>query len=116
MTKNENDNYTVVLGGSVISHLKKLFPSITDDDDVWATKRELRMDYDNHGKILDVTFVVFAVVGATYVNLLVNAKTKFQAIECLESIQWQLFDSKNIFQLYRTTLFLNITVIKFIQN
>lgn len=93
VTKNENGNSTLVLSLPVISHIKTLFPSAIENGDLWSTKRELKLNYMSHGKTLDVTFEVFDVVGATYVNLLVSANTKLQAIECLESIQTQLFSS-----------------------
>ena len=49
------------------------------------------MDYEMQGKSYHVTFVIFEVVGATYINLIVEVNTKSQAIKCLETIQAQLF-------------------------
>ncbi len=91
LTKDNDGCYSLDLPTSITFYIKQFFPSITDlRTEIFPTKRELTLNLDISNKPCQITFLIYCVQDATYVNVIINAKTKAQAIKCLEEIQSRL--------------------------
>lgn len=93
--KNENNNIIdLEIGKNVWSYIKKTFPDATKNKEQKLHYRSKLLWVYNEGKFrCDVEFCIAEVVDATYLDIVVEGKSKSQIVHCLEYIQTVLQDS-----------------------
>lgn len=92
--KKENNVIHIDIGKNVSFYIEKAFPGITNHKDQdWYYRRKLRWVW-NEGKMqCDVEFRITEVIDTTYLDIVVEGKSKSQVVKCLEYIQKTMQDS-----------------------
>lgn len=90
----ENGNQVFVVGRNVYSYIKKVFPSISkvkDFGNFYNTKFTCVVSLNNIS--YNVSFKLTEVTDVSYLDVLVECKTKSKIITCLEYIQEKILNS-----------------------
>ena len=92
--KDSNGMIVLTIGNNLYSYIKKCFPTISKDDgygDFYKKKYTTAVQC-GEGEC-QAEFIITEVVDTKYLDVVVDAKTKHQAVRCLEHIQNTILSS-----------------------
>lgn len=92
--KDSNGMIVLTIGNNLYSYIKKCFPTISRDDgygDFYKKKYTTAVQCEE-GEC-QAEFIITEVVDTKYLDVVVDAKTKHQAVRCLEHIQNTILSS-----------------------
>lgn len=92
--KDSNGTIVLTIGNNLYSYIKKCFPTISKDDgygDFYKKKYTTAVQC-GEGEC-QAEFIITEVVDTKYLDVVVDAKTKHQAVRCLEHIQNTILSS-----------------------
>lgn len=92
--KDSNGMIVLTIGNNLYSYIKKCFPTISKDDGYgdFCKKKYTTAVQCGEGEC-QAEFIITEVVDTKYLDVVVDAKTKHQAVRCLEHIQNTILSS-----------------------